>query len=242
MSLDVQRVDEGDYAVEPREGLDLWVDQEGRGHRCGVGHAGRLDHDGIQLELAGLRPRRELVDDRDQVLAHRAADAAVENLHDLLVRAELAALFDERVIDGGVSKLILDDRDLLTVRRREDVVEQRRLAGAEEAGEHRDRHARVVVVGGGGHSDRKGSWDGWSSSTVLCSCCAAIVQTLREGITRDPALNYSPFRSRARFLSRAFLCLSKCTAGDTARRSGDTAHPCDDPTRCDCRPAIAPRT
>ena len=40
--------------------------------------------------------------------------------------------------------LVLDDGELLSVRLSEDVVEERRLAGTEEAREHRDRALQIV--------------------------------------------------------------------------------------------------
>jgi hypothetical protein len=63
-------------------------------------------------------------------LADGAADAAVHHLDDLLVGLDLGVLGEEGVVDPHLSELVLDDRQLLAVVLREDVVEQRRLAGA----------------------------------------------------------------------------------------------------------------
>ena len=65
-------------------------------HRSGIRHAGGLDDDGVQLELASGGARGELLDDGDQVLPHAAADAAVERLDDLLVAVEGAATAYQR--------------------------------------------------------------------------------------------------------------------------------------------------
>lgn len=57
-----------------------------------------------------------------------------------------------------IPELVLDDGDLLPVGRRQDVVQQGRLAAAEEAREHGDRHARVL--GGRGSSSSSGHGEG----------------------------------------------------------------------------------
>ena len=75
--LDVRRVDQGDDAVEPRKLLDRLVDKEGRRHRRRVGHSRRLDDDRVEHQLAGAHARAEPLRKFDEVLAHRAADAAV---------------------------------------------------------------------------------------------------------------------------------------------------------------------
>eukprot|EP00964_Phaeocystis_antarctica_P052534 scaffold30769_cov71-Phaeocystis_antarctica.AAC.8 len=151
--LDVLGVHQSDNAIDPRKRLDGVMDKEGLCHRCGIGHPSGLDDDGVKVQLAGLAAARKLLENRNQVALHRTADAAVEHLDDLFVRVELAVLRDEGVVDRDVTELVLDDCYLLAVRGRQDVVEQRRLPTAEEAREHRGRHARVVVVVVGGHSD-----------------------------------------------------------------------------------------
>ena len=54
------------------------------------------------------------------------------------------------VVNAHLSELVLDDRELLAVRRRQDVVEQRRLAAAEEAGEDQDGDLACERLGGVG--------------------------------------------------------------------------------------------
>ena len=75
----------------------------------------------------------QALDDADQVAAHRAADAAVVHLVDLLV-----GLDDEVVVDADLAELVDDDGVALAVVLGEDAVEERGLAGAEIAGEHGD--------------------------------------------------------------------------------------------------------
>ena len=78
-----------------------------------------------------------------EVLPDSAAEAAVHHLNDLLFSLHTCILGDQRVIDADLSKLVLDDGELLAVVGGEEMVEKRRLAAAEEAGEHGHRHARV---------------------------------------------------------------------------------------------------
>ena len=76
-----------------------------------------------------------------EVAAHRAARAAVVERHDLLGHVHI--LFDEAGIDVHGAELVLDDADLDALLVGQDVVDQRRLAAAEEPGDDRDRPARA---------------------------------------------------------------------------------------------------
>jgi len=143
--LDVLGVHQSDDAIDPRERLDRVVDQEGLRNRRGIGHPSGLDDDGVEVQLAGLAPARELLKDRNQVAPHRAADATVEHL-DELFGVEPAVLRDEGVVDGDITELVLDDCYLLAVRGRQDVVEQRCLATSEEAGEHSGGNTVCLLV------------------------------------------------------------------------------------------------
>mmetsp|Transcript_37198 Transcript_37198/g.120415 ORF Transcript_37198/g.120415 Transcript_37198/m.120415 type:complete len:471 (+) Transcript_37198:70-1482(+) len=128
--LDMLRVDEGHDPVEARKAPDLCVREKRLRHRRRIRHAGRLDDDPIQVQLSRSDTLAELIKNCNEVLPHRAADAAVQDLHNLLVGLELRVLLEELVVDGNVAKLILDDGNLLAVGRRQDVVEQRRFAAA----------------------------------------------------------------------------------------------------------------
>ena len=126
-------VGDGDHRVELGLGLDLVVHEEGLGDGRGVGEAGGLDQDAVEA----ARPLHQALDDADQVAAHRAADAAVVHLVDLLVGFD-----DEVVVDADLAELVDHDGVALAVVLAEDAVEERRLAGAEIAGEHRDGDLR----------------------------------------------------------------------------------------------------
>jgi hypothetical protein len=99
-------VDHGGDAVELRLGLDVFVDEEGLGHRAGIGQAGGLDDDGVEAALALHQPRQH----PDQVAAHRAADAAVVHLEDFFVGAD-----DQVVVDADLAELV-DDHGVVSCR------------------------------------------------------------------------------------------------------------------------------
>ncbi len=123
--------------------LHVLVDEEGLRDRRGIGEAGRLDDDGVELALALHQP----FDDADQVAAHGAADAAVVHLEHFLVGAD-----DELVVDADLAEFVDDHGVALAVLLGEDAVEQRRLAGAEIAGEHGDGDFVEARVGHGGQA------------------------------------------------------------------------------------------
>ena len=84
-------------------------------------------------DAAGLQPVDQIGQRVDQFAAHRAAQAAVGQLDDAVGR-----LLDQQMVDRHVAELVDDDGGVGERRILEQPVEQRRLAGAEEAGEHRD--------------------------------------------------------------------------------------------------------
>ena len=87
--------------------LHVLVDEEGLRDRGGVGEAGGLDDDGVELALALHQP----FDDADEVAAHGAADAAVVHLEHFLVGAD-----DELVVDADLAELVDDHGVALAVR------------------------------------------------------------------------------------------------------------------------------
>ena len=99
---DVEGVDERDDRVEAREALDILVDEEGLRDGRWVGETCRLDDDVVELP-AVLLALHQLHQDRDEVDAHGAADAAIVHLEDVLVRLEL--VLDERVVHAHLTKL-----------------------------------------------------------------------------------------------------------------------------------------
>ena len=107
VALDVLGIDEGDDAVEARKAADHRVDQERLRHRRRVRHPRRLDHDPVECNLACALARCELVEDLDEIGSYGAADAAVEDLDDLLVGLELTVLCDEPLVDADFAEFVL---------------------------------------------------------------------------------------------------------------------------------------
>lgn len=88
----------------------------------------RLYDDAVKMELPMFDPLTQFGQGLDQILPHRAADAAVEHLDDFLIRVEFTVLGDQSIVDRRVSEFVLDDSYLLAMRGRQDVVEESCLA------------------------------------------------------------------------------------------------------------------
>ena len=90
-------VDHCDDRIQPGFGLDVVVDEERLRHRGGIGEAGGLDDDAVEL----VAPLHQAADDADQVAAHGATDAAVVHLEHFLI-----AVHDEVVINAEFTELV----------------------------------------------------------------------------------------------------------------------------------------
>ncbi len=100
--------------------------------------AGGFDHDVLDAALGenGVERRHEFVGDR-------AAQAAVGEFDDVLLRAGgVAAAFEDFAVDADVAELVDDDGEAAALRVGEHVADQRRLAGAEKAGDDGAGNAR----------------------------------------------------------------------------------------------------
>jgi len=115
------------------QGVPKLVGQvEGDGHRHRLRDAARLDHQVVEPAVVGQR-----LDLGEQVLPHRAADAAVRHFHQALLGLDEVRLFvDERGVDVDLGHVVDDDGDAAVLGVVEDVLEKCRLAGAEVAGEN----------------------------------------------------------------------------------------------------------
>ena len=129
-------VHQGDDGIEQVIVADILVHEKSLRHRTGVGHAGGLDDDALEIELLRLALRLQFAQDAHQVAAHGAADAAVVHLDDLLARV----LHQQLVVDAGLAELVFDDGDAPAVLLLEYAVQERGLAAAQKAGEYGDRH------------------------------------------------------------------------------------------------------
>ncbi len=111
------------------------AEREGLGDRQGLGDPGRLDQQVVKAPLA-----RHPLDLDQQVLAQRAADAAVAHLDKLLFRArELrAALAHELRVDVDFGHVVDDHGNPAALAVVQHMIEQGGLAGAQEAGQDGD--------------------------------------------------------------------------------------------------------
>ena len=92
----------------------------------------RLDHDVIDPRLQ----RQDPVQRRHEVVRHRAADAAVGQLDDVLLRAALdPAALQDLPVDPDVAELVDDDREPPPAGVLQHVPDQRRLPRPEEPGD-----------------------------------------------------------------------------------------------------------
>ena len=83
------------------------------------------------------------VERRHEFIGHGAAQAAVGKLDDVLLGARgIAAAFEDFAVDADVAELVDDHREPAPVRVGEHMADQRRLPGAEKAGDDRAWDAR----------------------------------------------------------------------------------------------------
>ena len=135
------QVDHRQHRVEAEGEIELHVGVEEPGQRRGIGDSRGLDHDLVEVH-PGLGQahlaQEEPVEPVHQIALGRAAYAAVGELQHVLVGAG-----DEVAVDPDLAELVDDDRDLAGIGRAEEPVDERGLAGAEEARQQRDGDALV---------------------------------------------------------------------------------------------------
>ena len=124
-------VDHGHHAIDGHARLDLGP-VEGAHQRLRQGEARGLDDDVLGRRVA----IEELLHGGDEIVRHRAADAAIGELDDIVLAAGLvAAGFEDLAVDADIAELVDDERDAPPSRIGEQMADERRLAGAEEAGD-----------------------------------------------------------------------------------------------------------
>ena len=126
---DVHPVHYRHHCLELEIQANPFVQQQGLDYHRGVRQAGGFHHQIVE----GLAPFHELQQHPQQVALDGAADAAVVHLEDLFFRRH-----DEVVVDTDLAELVDDHGDAVSVRRGEDAVQQRGLAGPEKAREDDD--------------------------------------------------------------------------------------------------------
>ncbi len=140
---EIDPVDHGRQRIEAghrRQALAAFVlEGEGLRHRQRLGNTGGLDHQIIETPFSG-QPLHLF----QQILAQRAANAAVAHLHQLFLGAVQAHLLvDQAGVDVDLAHVVDDYRHPAAVAIIEYVVEHRGLAGAQKPGQHRDRQTLV---------------------------------------------------------------------------------------------------
>ena len=118
--LNVHAVHHRHHGLKLEIQANPFVQQQGLHDDRGVREAGGFHHQIVE----GLAPFHELQQHPQQVSLDGAADAAVVHLEDLFFRRH-----DEVVVDADLAELVDDHGDAVSVRRGEDAVQQRGLAG-----------------------------------------------------------------------------------------------------------------
>ncbi len=93
-------------------------------------------------DAARLQPVDQIGQRIDQFAAHRAAQAAVGKLDHAIGR-----LLHQQMVDGDIAELVDDDGRVGKRRILQQPVEQRRLAGTQKTGEHRNGDRMKVLHG-----------------------------------------------------------------------------------------------
>ena len=112
--------------IRPVEGLD---------ERLRQGKAGRLDDDVVGFGIAREQRRHR----GGEVVGDRTADAAVSEFDDRLARADgVGAALEELAVDADIAEFVDDEREAPSAGMGKEMTDQRRLAGAEKAGDDGD--------------------------------------------------------------------------------------------------------
>mmetsp|Transcript_80882 Transcript_80882/g.255222 ORF Transcript_80882/g.255222 Transcript_80882/m.255222 type:complete len:398 (+) Transcript_80882:52-1245(+) len=148
---DVLSIGDRHDTVQPELRGDLRARHEGPHDGHGVGHTRGLDDDRVDLG-SFVDLVEDILEARNQVPPHGAAHAPVVHDNNLLCERKLV-LLEQRVINGNLAKLVLDDGDLLLLLLLEDVVQQSGLARPQEAGEDRHWHLPLLGYAGVGPGD-----------------------------------------------------------------------------------------
>ena len=131
----VDRIDRRDDAVQHIARRDDRVGHQGVQDRRRIGEAGGLDHDaGEERDLALDPVDKQIGQGVDDVAAHGAAQAAAVQQHDILARP-----LDQQMVEADLAELVDDDRGRRHAGLLQHMIEHRRLAAAEKAGQQGDR-------------------------------------------------------------------------------------------------------
>jgi hypothetical protein len=124
-------IDHRDHAIDGDAALDRRP-MERLHQRLGQREPGRLDDDVLDRG----RTRENGVERRHELIRHRAAQAAVGQFDDVLLRAgSIAAAFKNFAVDADVAELVDDHRQTPSVDVLQHVADERRFSRAEKAGD-----------------------------------------------------------------------------------------------------------
>ena len=130
----VDGIEHRDDAVEPIAHHQIRMRHDGVQHRRWIGEAGRLDDDAAEFYAPIVEVAEKLFQRGDEIAAHRAAEAAAGQQHHVA-----ADVLDQQMIETDLAELVDQHGGVGERRVLQQPVEQRRLAGAEEAGEDAER-------------------------------------------------------------------------------------------------------
>ena len=157
MTQQVARVDDRYYRIEIVLALQVVVGPKLRRHRARIHEARRLDDNVVER----LSPLQDVLEHLLQLAAQRAADAAVAELEDLLKHLTARSI-DYQALDADfyternsgalaerestekssdrttLTKLVVNNGNLLVRRRPQYVIDERRFASAQKAGQNRN--------------------------------------------------------------------------------------------------------
>ena len=140
-----------------------------------IGEAGGLQHDAVEVDAAVVEIAQQVLERGDEIAAQRAAQAAALQQHHVVVDG-----LDQQMVEPDLAELVDDDGGAGERGIVHQAVEQRGLAGAEEAGQHGERNgfgrALQAACAGVGHclAAVRISWP--------ASCCGGLGLRLGLGV------------------------------------------------------------
>ena len=139
--IEVFGIDQRDDRVKPC-GIPQLAAQERHGHRQRIGEARGLHNDVVHR----FRTLEDSLHSTQQLVIDRAADAAIAELHGVVIRGD-----DQIVIDSDLTELVDQHGGFHTLLIAEDVIQQGGFARPQKAAENGDGNAGDR--GRGGHSE-----------------------------------------------------------------------------------------
>ena len=131
----VDGVDQRDHAVEPERLHEHRMRHDRLQHGGRIGEARGLDDDAVQPADRPVCSRST----RSASVSTSSPRTVQQRQPSDKLDDAVGGLLDEQMVDRDIAELVDDDGRVGERRILEQPVEQRRLAGAEESGQHRDR-------------------------------------------------------------------------------------------------------